>query len=43
MDDDSVRAMLALLGEQKRLLRMLELPGGEGKGADGVCIMRLMS
>ncbi len=31
MDDDSVRAMLALLGEQKRLLRMLELPGGEGK------------
>ena len=30
MDDDSVRAMLALLGEQKRLLRMLELPGGEG-------------
>ena len=31
LDDDSVRAMLALLGEQKRLLRMLELPGGEGK------------
>ena len=29
LDDDSVRAMLALLGEQKRLLRMLELPGGE--------------
>lgn len=31
LDDDSVRAMLALLGEQKRLLRMLELPGDEGK------------
>ncbi len=31
MDDDSVRAMLALLGEQKRLLKMLELPGDEGK------------
>lgn len=31
MDDDSVRALLALLGEQKRLLKLLELPEDEGK------------
>ena len=38
MDNDSMLAMLTLLGEQKRLMRIWETSGGEGKEEADMCI-----